>query len=253
MKYKRKKQAKRVLQLLKTTFNFHEPFQILIDGTFCQSALEHKINIRDQLSNYLSASVRLFTTECAVNEINSLGDSFKGGLYIIKQYKYLKCNHANRDSTAECFLSLIGEENNKRYMLATLDRSLKFKAREIPGTPILTLANNALVLEAPSLQTKLKSDKIESTKLLPSSNERSLIAGMKAELPDDGRAKKSHRRKVPKGPNPLSRKASKRKDNSKEDLEKKRGRADRNKQRRGRKMKQKANLLILKIEDSSKK
>ena len=247
MKYKRKKQAKRVLQLLKTTFNFHEPFQIVIDGTFCQSALEHKINIRDQLSNYLSATVRLFTTECAVNEINSLGDSFKGGLFIIKQYKYLKCNHANRNSTAECFLSLIGKDNNKRYMLATLDRSLKFKARQIPGTPILTLANNALVLEAPSLQTKLKSDKIESSKLLPSLNERSLIAGMKAELPDAGRAKKSHRRKVPKGPNSLSRKVSKRRNDSKEETEKKKGL---NKQRRGRKMKQKANLLIRKIEDS---
>ena len=246
MKYKRKKQAKRVLQLLKTTFNFHEPFQIVIDGTFCQSALEHKINIRDQLSNYLSASVRLFTTECAVNEISSLGDSFKGGLYIIKQYKYLKCNHTNRNSTAECFLSLIGEENNKRYMLATLDRSLKFKAREIPGTPILTLANNALVLEAPSLQTKLKSDKIESSKLLPSLNERSLIAGMKAELIDAGQTKKSRKRKVPKGPNPLSRKVSKRGNHSKEETKKK----GLNRQRKGRKMKQKANLLIRKIEDS---
>ncbi|KAI6652525.1 rRNA-processing protein UTP23-like [Oopsacas minuta] len=244
MKYKRKKQAKRILQLLRTTFHFHEPFQILIDGTFCQSALEHKINIRDQLSNYLSASVRLFTTKCAVNEINSLGEPFKGGLYIIKQYKYLKCNHDNKHMAAECFLGLVGEENKNRYMVATLDRSLKFKVREIPGTPILTLANNALVLEAPSLQTKIKSDKIEYSKLCPSRDERNIIAGLKAQLPKVSVTAKINKRKIPKGPNPMSRKVSKQVNT----VTKKKGTADKSKQRRVRKMKQKAHLLLSKIE-----
>ena len=241
MKYKRKKQAKRVLRLLKTTFNFHEPLQILIDGTFCQSALEHKINIRDQLSNYLSASVKLFTTKCAVNEINSLGNSFRGGLLIIKQYKYLKCNHDNKDVAAACFLSLIGDENKKRYMLATLDQSLKLRARKIPGTPILTLANNALVLEAPSLQTKIQTNEIESSKVSPSKEEKSLIAGLKAQLPSTWLGAKRHKRKVPKGPNPLSRKSTKQ---LKDNIAEKSSSLAKNKLRRGRKMRQKAHRVM---------
>ena len=249
MRYKRKKQAKRVLRLLKTTFNFHEPLQILIDGTFCQSALEHKINIRDQLSNYLSASVKLFTTKCAVNEISSLGDSFRGGLLIIKQYKYLKCSHDNKDIASECFISLIGAENKKRYMVATLDRSLKLKAREIPGTPILTLANNALVLEAPSLQTKIQTQEIEYSKVSPSGQERSLIAGLKAHLPNAaGSGVKRHKRKIPKGPNPLSRKSSKQLNGS--IAAKKSISVVRNKQRRGRKIRQKAHRIASPIEIS---
>ena len=246
MKYKRKKQAKRILRLLKTTFNFHEPLQILIDGTFCQSALEHKINIRDQLSNYLSASVKLFTTKCAVNEISYLGDSFRGGLLIIKQYKYLKCNHDNKDVAAACFMSLIGDENKKRYMVATLDQSLKLRARQIPGTPILTLANNALVLEAPSLQTKMQTDEIEHSKVAPSEREKSLIAGLKAQLPNAVSGVKRHKRKTPKGPNPLSRKASKQL-NGNITADKNRA-VLRNKQRRGRKFKQKALQVLSKTE-----
>ena len=248
MKYKRKKQAKRVLQLLRTTFNFHEPFQILIDGTFCQSALEHKINIREQLSNYLSASVKLFTTKCALKEIDFLGEPFRGGLHILKQYKCLKCSHETVNGIADCFLSLIGEENRKRYMLATLDRDLRSRGRSVPGTPILTLANNTLVLEAPSTQTKLRTQQIESSKLLPSAGTKSTIRGLKAQLPMNEIGVKKRGRKVRKGPNPLSRISSKKNTNL---VENRNEVSVRSKQRRKRKMKQKARTVLNNL-DSSK-
>ena len=46
MKIARYKKAKKILNFYKNNFSFREPFQILIDGTFCQLALkvnEHKI------------------------------------------------------------------------------------------------------------------------------------------------------------------------------------------------------------------
>lgn len=63
MKIKRQKQAKKAISFYKYNFNFREPFQILIDGTFCQAALKNKIQIKEQLPKYLMGEVRLCTTK----------------------------------------------------------------------------------------------------------------------------------------------------------------------------------------------
>lgn len=63
MKIKRQKQAKKTISFYKYNFNFREPFQILIDGTFCQAALKNKIQIKEQLPKYLMGEVQLCTTK----------------------------------------------------------------------------------------------------------------------------------------------------------------------------------------------
>lgn len=63
MKIKRQKQAKKTLSFYKYNFNFREPFQILIDGTFCQAALKNKIQIKEQLPKYLMGEIQLCTTK----------------------------------------------------------------------------------------------------------------------------------------------------------------------------------------------
>lgn len=63
MKIKRQKQAKKTLSFYKYNFSFREPFQILIDGTFCQAALKNKIQIKEQMPKYLMGEVQLCTTK----------------------------------------------------------------------------------------------------------------------------------------------------------------------------------------------
>lgn len=63
MKIKRQKQAKKTLSFYKYNFNFRQPFQILIDGTFCQAALKNKIQIKEQLPKYLMGEIQLCTTK----------------------------------------------------------------------------------------------------------------------------------------------------------------------------------------------
>ena len=43
MSGKRYKKMKNILQFYKTKFGFHEPYNVLIDGTFCRAALDVSI------------------------------------------------------------------------------------------------------------------------------------------------------------------------------------------------------------------
>ncbi|XP_073229741.1 rRNA-processing protein UTP23 homolog [Porites lutea] len=61
MKVKRVKHARKYLTLFKNSFGIFEPYQILVDGTFCQAALQTKINIKEQLPKYLDGIIQLFT------------------------------------------------------------------------------------------------------------------------------------------------------------------------------------------------
>lgn len=62
MKITRQKHAKKYMSFYKYNFGFREPFQVLLDGTFCQAALRNKIQIRDQLPGYLAGATQLCTT-----------------------------------------------------------------------------------------------------------------------------------------------------------------------------------------------
>uniref|UniRef100_A0A8C6ZWI0 UTP23 small subunit processome component n=1 Tax=Nothoprocta perdicaria TaxID=30464 RepID=A0A8C6ZWI0_NOTPE len=62
MKITRQKHAKKNMGFYKHNFHFREPFQVLLDGTFCQAALRNKIQIREQLPGYLDGATHLCTT-----------------------------------------------------------------------------------------------------------------------------------------------------------------------------------------------
>ena len=63
MKIRRRKNAKRILKVYRSSFGFAEPFSILIDGTFAKAALDYKVKIDEQIANYFAAPVTLYTTE----------------------------------------------------------------------------------------------------------------------------------------------------------------------------------------------
>ena len=81
MKVKRYKRVKNYLTFYKNKFGFRPPFQVLIDGTFCQFALQNKVNISEQLPKYLSEEVKLVTTVCVVEETQRLSEYQIGGAF----------------------------------------------------------------------------------------------------------------------------------------------------------------------------
>uniref|UniRef100_A0A2K5D1D6 UTP23 small subunit processome component n=1 Tax=Aotus nancymaae TaxID=37293 RepID=A0A2K5D1D6_AOTNA len=66
MKITRQKHAKKHLGFFRNNFGVREPYQILLDGTFCQAALRGRIQLREQLPRYLMGETQLCTTSGAI-------------------------------------------------------------------------------------------------------------------------------------------------------------------------------------------
>ncbi len=79
MKVKRQKHLRKTLIFYKSYFNICAPYRVLIDGTFCKSALKFKLNIGEQLPKYFETEVRLYTTPCIIAECQALGN----GIFLI--------------------------------------------------------------------------------------------------------------------------------------------------------------------------
>lgn len=125
MKIARYKKAQKTLSFYRNNFGFREPYQILIDATFCQTALivskivcgsvfdillnwtksnlffvfyfhfqfQFKISIKDQIPKYFQNETCLITTQCIILEAESLGAKVQGATGIVKQFLVHKCGH----------------------------------------------------------------------------------------------------------------------------------------------------------------
>ena len=67
----------------------------------------------------------------------------------------------------KCLKSMLGDNNNNRYFVATQDPALRDKCRKIPGTPILYLHHCAPVLEKPSEMSETQANKAVGKKHAP--------------------------------------------------------------------------------------
>ena len=112
---------KRLLSFYRSHFNFHPPYRVVVDGTFCKAALTFKINISEQMPKYLMEEVEMVTTQCAIKECELLGSLLYGPLKLLRQYRLISCGHAkNPKSASQCLLSLANNRQEKNnYFFAT--------------------------------------------------------------------------------------------------------------------------------------
>ncbi|XP_060915375.1 rRNA-processing protein UTP23 homolog [Labrus mixtus] len=209
MKIKRQKQAKKTISFYKYNFSFRQPFQILIDGTFCQAALKNKIQIKEQMPKYLMGEVQLCTTNCALKELETLGKELYGARIILQRFQSRRCAHLKSPVPAsECLLSMLEETNPHHYFVATQDHSLTDGLKKIPGVPLLYIILNTMVLDKPA-QASL--DRVQAVQLgeLVSPAQQKSIRSLKEEQgitgqQDGGERKGKKRKRKQSNPNPLS-------------------------------------------------
>ncbi|CAG8568782.1 914_t:CDS:2 [Ambispora gerdemannii] len=219
MRKKRAKQYKRLMALYSTSFGFREPYQILLDGNFATTATSYKINLETQLSKVMQGSIKQMYTLCSINELRQSGEKeHSRALQFLSQLEKRGCSHLGSSvSSAECLASIIGNENEHRYCVATQNRKLREKLRGIPGVPLLYINRTVLIFEPPSYVTLEKAKQIEIAKTLPSTDEMNFLkmtnSDAKNKIGAKSKAKKKH--KGPKQPNPLSCKKSKKKPSQK--------------------------------------
>ncbi|XP_065674609.1 rRNA-processing protein UTP23 homolog isoform X3 [Hydra vulgaris] len=211
MRVKRLKHCKKIVNFYKTTFGFRQPFQVLVDLTFCQFALTYKINIKEQVSNYIEGDSLLYTTNCILEEGKSLGPQLYGAVLVCKQFKLRKCNHRKPVSAQACILSIIGEDNPHHFFVSTQDKELCDQLKKIPGVPLLYIHYNSLVLEKPSKGTLDRGDQIDSVKTMTSSVEKERLQQLKKLQNVEEEKEPRPKRRKAKGVNPLAMKKKKKK------------------------------------------
>ncbi|NP_001039134.1 rRNA-processing protein UTP23 homolog [Xenopus tropicalis] len=205
MKITRQKHAKKYLTFYRFNFGLREPYQVLLDGTFCQAALRNKIQIKEQLPKYLMGEVQLCTSHCVMKELQSLGKELYGAKLIAQRFQVRSCSHfQNPVSGSTCLLSLTADGNPHHYFIATQDQELAAKVKKRAGVPLMFIIQNTIVLDKPSPKSLARVEALQSNQLVPE-HQRHSIKHLKDE---QGVAKDSERkgkkRKRVKGPNPLS-------------------------------------------------
>ncbi|XP_019165425.1 PREDICTED: rRNA-processing protein utp23 isoform X2 [Ipomoea nil] len=157
MKVKKQKRHRKAVRFYAACFGFRAPYKILCDGTFVHHLVANQITPADTaLVNVLGASVKLFTTRCAVEELKSpelkrvLGASYSESLDAARSLLTARCDHEKRRSTIDCITEVIGENNPEHFFVATQDADLRKKLQQIPGVPVIYALRNALFLERPS-------------------------------------------------------------------------------------------------------
>ncbi|OQV15953.1 putative rRNA-processing protein UTP23-like protein [Hypsibius exemplaris] len=215
MKGDRRKKARNVLKFYTSKLQFtRTPLQILVDGTFACQALAVKVNIKEQVPNYLGSECSIVTTGCCVHELEKLGPDLHGAVCILRQFNLVSCGHAEKPLAAsECIQRITRGGNTEEYFVATKDREMQDRLRKRPRVPLLYLHNKALTLEKPSEKSLQAANTLEQQKLLPAGHQKAALDEMKkrefGEKPaaDALRKRKRH---GPKMPNSLSCKKAKR-------------------------------------------
>ncbi|KAI8482454.1 Small subunit processome component [Branchiostoma belcheri] len=165
MKVKRQKNVRHVLSFYKNNFSYNEPYQVLIDGTFCKAALQFKVDIKEQLPKYLEGNVQLLTTSCVLAELEAFGQLMYGAFLVAKRFKPRKCGHKGAPvPAADCLLSLVKPHNEQHYFVATQDPLLTQKLKNIPAVPLLYLNKATPVLDRPSARSVAKAEGLQDTK-----------------------------------------------------------------------------------------
>ncbi|KAF9015335.1 Fcf1-domain-containing protein [Cyathus striatus] len=203
MRQKRAKAYRKLMHLYSMSFGFRQPYQVLVDSEMCTMATSHKLDIIKHLGTVLQGEVKPMITQCCIHELYIQGKSQQESVDLAKTFERRKCNHREVIPGDECLMSVIGDRNKHRYVIATQSQVLRSELRAIPAVPIIHVNRSVMVLEPPSDAT-LKEKQLNEERSLHATG--SDIALVESPKPEDTKPRK---RKGPKGPNPLSMKKKK--------------------------------------------
>ncbi|KAG0709045.1 Fcf1-domain-containing protein [Suillus ampliporus] len=195
MRQKRAKTYRKLMHLYSMSFGFRQPYQILVDSEMCKIAIDSKLDLTKQLSTVLQGNVKPMITQCSMQELYLQGRERQPAVDLAKTFERRKCNHREAIPGDECLLSVVGETNKHRYVVATQLHTLRNRLRIIPAVPVVHINRAVMVLEPPSEATLKAKELTEEQLLHPSAPELATVPQVKPV---------QKKRKGPKGPNPLS-------------------------------------------------
>ena len=204
MRITRHKSFKKSLRFFKAAFDYVDPFHVIIDTSFIETSVTEKVTLKDDLSTLLAGRVTPMVTSCVMCHLRKNGRKNPAALMVGKSCFRLKCQHDEKNplSAADCMASQLGKDNVRHFFVATQDDGLKRRARQIPGTPVMCMHGNMLMIESPSDESRAAAQHMEQKRRLPKLSEQADEDSSDEETVEGSGVKKRKRRQ--KGANPLS-------------------------------------------------
>jgi U3 small nucleolar RNA-associated protein 23 len=229
MRGKRSKQYRKLMHAYALTFGFRAPYQVLLSSTIIRDAARFKMQLGHMLSSTLHGEIKPMITQCcirhlykAVPEPGQERDK-EAWIEVAKQAERRRCGHHELEeplSELECITSVLdpkGSGTNKhRYVVATQEREVRAKMREVAGVPLVYINRSVMVMEpmaAHSAEVREAEEKGKVRAGLKSRRGAEVVSGEKRKAEgaegDEGEgeqatAPKRKKPKGPSGPNPLS-------------------------------------------------
>lgn len=202
MRRTRTKKSKRIITFYQRTFQFRQPYQIILDAEFVQTALLSKIFLKEQLKSLLLGNIKLMTTPCIISYLKNQGDEYFGAYVACKQYEPRRCMHSDPLSPDQCIKSIIGDSNRVKCIIATQNESLSTELSLIPGVPIIHIYRGILILDPIANSSRHSKSMLEQSKSRISEKEKKFLQLIAPIEPIPTTKHPVH--KKAKGPNPLS-------------------------------------------------
>ncbi|CAG8833644.1 11200_t:CDS:2, partial [Gigaspora margarita] len=180
------------MALYSNSFGFREPYQILVDWNFMQTAIRYKMEICKQLCMVLLGNTKQ-------TEVKKQGKEGLETELALKQFERRRCPHRKPVSR---------NDNPHNYCVATQNETLRQQFRVIAGVPLLYINRTVLIVEPPSGVTLEKARNTEIAKTHASTEELNFLENANSDIQkknvnvEPQKPRKIH--KGPKQPNPLS-------------------------------------------------
>ncbi|KAF2203767.1 hypothetical protein GQ43DRAFT_389414 [Delitschia confertaspora ATCC 74209] len=230
MRGARSKAYRKLMRQFAITFNFREPYQVLLDSQIIQDSA--KIDLVAALERTLQGKVKPMITQCDMRHLYQAQPKDEALINQAKTYERRRCNHHELEeplSSLECLSEVVGPTNKHRYIVASQVPELRAHMRRIPGVPLVYINRSVMILEpmaSSSEEVRNGEEKAKFRAGLKGRRGANTSAGEKRKRDDDkeedgeesnsrttaqgqstggdDRPEKKKRAKGPKGPNPLS-------------------------------------------------
>ncbi|GAB9466741.1 Rrna-processing protein [Globisporangium polare] len=218
MRYLRAKGIRKALRQFHFLCGIKPPYKLLLDGNFIAMCMQMKVDIHERLPKFLQVKpheVQYFIPAAALKELELLGDAMRPAFEVAQSFTVVEDDVpvASADSAAPVDVTavirnIIGERNDRKFLVATQEVELRKELRAIPGVPLFYLNRSVLVFEDISRATLAivrQEEKVNRAKL--DVNEKRKLEHVAADDKNKDEDEEERRRlkKVrAKGPNPLS-------------------------------------------------
>ncbi|KAF9049909.1 Fcf1-domain-containing protein [Panaeolus papilionaceus] len=165
----KEKAVRRVPQVASSLFLAHNtalvpPYRVLIDTNFINFSLQNKLELISGMMDCLYAKCNIpcrdtflqelmigfsgipCVTDCVMAELEKLGHRYRVALRVARdpRFERLKCSHTGTYAD-DCLVQRVTA--HKCYIVATCDRELRRRIRQIPGVPLMYIVKRRYAIE----------------------------------------------------------------------------------------------------------